>query len=166
MTFDDALEQVVREGAIRYWRVSGGWYVAYRIKDGVLQARGMHAIRGTWKLADKLVSSKTYREPDGWYEVDAMHQAAEPISLESARGNPGYFTGMERQCHTCKKYRPISMYSRNMVPEGRYRTWECDKCAGEREQEMEAYQRRDKEHAGDYLQRAGHSSRPPVEGEI
>lgn len=166
MNFDEAREQVVSEGAIRIWRVSGGWQIAYRINDGRIEARGLHKIGDKWKLADHLVSSKTYREPDGWHQVYAMHQQAEPIMLKRAQSNPGYYSGLTRQCHTCKKYRPISMFNRDMIGERRLRTWECEKCADERREEMERYQLYEEEHVGDYLHRAAHASRPPVEGEI
>ena len=166
MKYEKALEQLVKQGAIRLWRVSAGWQIAYRLNEGKLEARGLHLIGNEWKLADGMVGSKIYREAGGWYQVYDMHQRAEPILLKSAEINPGYFRGITRQCHTCKKYRPTSMFNRDMVGERRFRTWECDKCADERSKEIEGYHAHEQEHVGDYVQGGAHASRPPVEGEI
>ena len=166
MKYEKALEQVVKEGAIRLWRVSGGWQIAYRLNEGQLEARGLHLLATGWELAARLVSSKTYAGGEGWHEVYAMHQRAAPIISKHAESNPGYFRGLTRQCHTCKKYRPISMFNRDMTAERGFRSWECDKCAQERSQEIEGYQDHVREHVGDYMQRGGYASRPPVEGEI
>lgn len=166
MNYEQALEQLVNEGAIRLWRVSGGWQIVYRVKDGRIEARGLHKISDNWKLAETLVSSKTYRQPDGWYQVYDIHPRAELIPMESAQSNPGYFTGMVRQCHTCKKNRPILMFSREAIRERGYRTWECNICAQERREEIGDYHLVGDQHVGDYLQSGRHTSRPPVEGEI
>jgi hypothetical protein len=166
MNFEEAIEQLVTEGAIRLWRVSGGWQIAYRVKNGRIEARGLHKIRNRWKVADTLVSSKTYHEPDGWYQVYDMHPGAEPIPLKSAQKNPGYLTGLVRQCHTCKKHLPISMFNREAIMERGFRTWECNTCAEERREEINEYHMLGDAHVGDYVQRVRHTSRPPVEGEI
>lgn len=166
MSYEQALQQLVNEGAIRLWRVSGGWQIGYRLKDSRIEARGLHKINNKWKLADRLVSSKTYREPDGWYQVNNMHPRAERIPLESAHKNPGYFSGLARQCHTCKKNRPISMFSRKAIGERRFRTWECNKCSQERRQVIKEYHTLGDKRIGDYVRASGDISRPPVEGEI
>jgi hypothetical protein len=166
MNYEQALEQLVNEGAIRLWRVSGGWQIAYRVTDSRIEARGLHKIRNSWKLAETLVSSKTYRQPDGWYQVSDIHPRAKPIARESAQNNPGYFTGMVRQCQTCKKHRPILMYNREAIGERGFRTWECNICAQERREDINEYHILGNKRIGDYLQSGRHTSRPPVEGEI
>lgn len=166
MKFEEALEQVVQEGAIRMWRVSAGWQIAYRITAGKIEARGLHKITDQWDLGQLLVSSKTYREVDGWYAVSSMHQNAEPIIHPGVEGNPGYFFGMRRKCYNCKKYRPVTMFRRDTANERGMRTWECDDCAGKRASESEEYGINGNEHVGDYINKAGHVSRPPVRGEI
>lgn len=166
MSYEQALEQLVTEGAIRIWRVSGGWEIAYRVRDGRMEARGLHKINNKWTLAGTLVSSKEYHQPDGWYQVLDMHHRAELIPTESAQKNPGYSTGLRRQCHTCKKNRPILMFSRKAILERGFRTWECNKCAGERRVELSEYHMLGEQRIGDYVQASGHITRPPIEGKI
>lgn len=166
MSYEQALQQLVNEGAIRLWRVSGGWQIGYRVMDGRIEARGLHKINNKWKLADTLVSSKTYHQPDGWYQVNDMHPRADRIPLEGAQKNPGFFKGLVRQCHTCKKERHISMFAREAIRERGFRTWECNKCAQERRQALNEYQLVGDKRIGDYVHASGQMTRPPVEGEI
>ncbi len=137
MTFDQALEQVVKEGAIRLWRVSRGWALAYRIHNGKLQARSLNRVgeSDNWKLSNRL-SGTTTHSPDGWHHVLAIHERAQPIELEAAKGNPGYYLGLTRQCGTCRKVKPLSEFERDMTGEQGYRTWECNQCASERAEKL------------------------------
>lgn len=165
MEYQNALQQIIEEGAIRLWRVNAGWSIAYRLLDGNIQARGLHKIEGDWQLGARMVSSYTYLQADGWYQVDGMHAQAEPILSKQAEKNEGYFIGIVRQCQTCQKYRPASMFSRDMNPERNMRTWECDICADERSGETSNYRQHEHNHIGDIIQREGHSSRATVEGQ-
>lgn len=181
MTFEEALQQLVEEGAIRLWRVSGVWYIAYRVKNGQLrpngdhfadvappkyEARNLNKIGDQWKLGETMVGSDAYHQPGGWYPVKTVHHRAKPIEIEAAEANPGYYMGLTRQCSTCKKYKPEKEFERDMEAEGGFRTWECNQCAAERRAAMAKYDREAGRHLGDYLKRPAHTSRPPVEGEI
>jgi hypothetical protein len=164
MTFEKALEQIVKEGAIRLWRVSAGWAIAYRLQDGRWQARGLVRTADKWQ-AQQRMAGKSYRSVDGWYPVQLPHQATEPIALEAAEQNPGYFLGLTRQCGTCKLYKPLSEFKRQSAGNV-HRSWECNQCAEERRQALRQYRRHDDQHVGDYVRRPAHTSRPPQEGEI
>jgi hypothetical protein len=166
MTFEEVLGVTAEQGAIRIWRVSGVWQIAYRWRDGGIQARSLNKVGEAWVLQDKLVGGDTYNQADGWYPVEAMHHRAAPIELDAAKSNPGYYHGLTRQCHTCKKFRPLKAFERDMEAEGGFRTWECNQCAAERRAELARYHQHEDEHVGDYVRPPAHTSRPPVEGEI
>ena len=134
MKFNDALEELVAQGAIRIYRTSGAWAIAYRIKNNKIQARSLHKFgENDWRIGDTLVGHDPYANNNGWFTVPAAHQSAKPIELESAKKNPGYYIGLTQQCQTCKQVKPLSEFERDMTDEMDYRTWECNQCAAERE---------------------------------
>jgi|GEM_PF-2986660 len=167
MTFDEILDSMVAQGAIRVYRVSEVWALAYRVKDGEVQARGLNQIDGQWQAGDRLVSSRTFFQKDGWYAVEGIPKPAKPIELEAAKGNPGYYDGLQmRQCQTCRQYKPLTAFERPIPDEQSGRTWECNQCYATYIGEIEAYQQDPHKHVGDYLRRSTHAARPPAEGEI
>ncbi|MDH5507709.1 MAG: hypothetical protein OEZ02_10860 [Anaerolineae bacterium] len=166
MTFDQLLAQVVKEGAIRIWHVTAAWCLVYRVKDGRLQARGLHQRQGSWHTLPHFIGGKNFYAPDGWYAVVAMHASAEPINLAAAKQNPGYYAGLEKFCYTCKQSKPLYAFERSTGVELQLRTWECDQCAAARHQELAGYQQNGEQHIGDSLRRETHASRPPVTGKI
>ena len=102
MNFDEAVDKLVEQGAIRMWRVSGGWYIAYRMRDGQYEARGINEVEGQWKLQDRMVG-KGYLREDGWYTVDAIHPGAAPLKGEAAEKNPGYSVSLQKGCTICEE---------------------------------------------------------------
>ena len=134
MKYNEALKELVDQGAIRLYRASKAWAVAYRIKNGMIQARSLHKFgEDDWRLGDTLVGYDSYANKTGWFTVPAAHKNAKPIDLESARKNTGYYIGLTQQCQTCKQVKLLSEFERDMTDELDYRTWECNQCAAERE---------------------------------
>lgn len=172
MTYDDVLAEVVKQGAIRICKLSKGYHIAYRVKHGELEARGLLKIQvadegsgqtEAWEPTDQMSGAQQVKSPDGWFWVNATHPQIEPIELEAAKRNPGYYAGLMRRCETCKKYKLESEFERDMSGEGGRRTWECNQCASERAAEVKANKA---DRHGDRLKRETHASEPPVEGEI
>lgn len=166
MKFEEAIEQLVDQGAIRMARMSSVWYIAYRMRAGVIEARGLHQASGEWGLADQLPSAKPASEGEGWFHVAAIPSKAEPIDSEAAKSNAGYFIGLIRQCYTCKQDRPLSWFVHSESDEGYYRSWECKQCSGQRSIERRSYLQSEDEHLGDYQKDRNKTSRPPVPSEI
>lgn len=167
MQFEELLEKMVREGAIRLYRISQGWAFVYRLKEGVVQARGLHEVDGSWEASDHLVSSVQYYQPDGWYPVEAIPPQAVPIESPAAEANPGYFAGLNRQCQTCREFKPLSAFERELDELGEnYRTWECNQCYQQHLAEVRANRAASERRVGDYLQRDTHASKLPPKGKI
>lgn len=167
MNYEQLLEQVVKEGAIRIYNLSGGWSIAYRIKKGEIQGRGIHKVgEGQWALGDHFVGSEEVYNSSGWYPVKAAPLAAKPIMLESAKKNPGYYIGMIRRCESCKLEKSIMAFDRARGAEQSYRSWECNDCASDRISDQVRYRRESGQHVGDYLHRKSQVSRPPIKSEI
>jgi hypothetical protein len=154
MKYQDALEELIAQGAIRLYRAGGAWAVAYRIKNGEIQARSMLKVaEDDWQLADTLVGYDPYTNKTGWFTVPAAHMSAKPIALESAKKNPGYYIGLTQQCQTCKQVKPLSEFERDMTGEMDYRTWECNQCAAERKARSADTEFDPEKMVGDYVKR-------------
>jgi len=167
MNYEDAVAEVVKQGAIRLSRVSGVWSIAYRIQQGEVQARNLlRRGENNWELKDHLVGSDEYYQKSGWYSVKHVPPTAKPIESDEAKKNPGYFINLHRRCETCKQDRPLNEFERNSIEEEGYRSWECNHCAKEREDGKKIYHADQGHRIGDYLDRKAHASRPPVESEI
>lgn len=162
MTYEEALEKLTAEGAIRAYRLSDNTAYAYRFKDGKYQARTLVGKDGDWKLGATLVSGKAVgRTDDGWYEVIGLPHRAQPIASEAAEKNAGYTVQALRQCYSCKKFKPEAEFERQGGDSRR--NWECNECYERRMREMAllAPARR-----GDFLERDTLVSPPPPQGKI
>lgn len=166
MTFDEAIEQAVAQGAIRVYRLSDSLAYVYRRREGGYQARGLYAFEGKWSLGDRLVSARVLSSADGWFELPALPWQAQAIELEAAKQNPGYGLAIMQQCYTCKENKPILAFERPGSKASTLRKWECNQCYERRMREMANYQKAGAFRQGDYLSKATVASPPPAEGEI
>jgi hypothetical protein len=172
MKYNEALDEVVKQGAIRVVELSKGWHIVYRVHAGQLQARSLIKTKvadqaggapASWKSAAYMSGAQSQRSEDGWFPVDNAHADIQPIELDAAKENPGYWQGSTRRCETCKKFKPESAFERDMSAEAGRRTWECNRCADERQAEVAGNK---PERRGDVMKRTTHASEPPVEGEV
>lgn len=168
MKYEQALAQVVKEGAIRIFRISGAWSIAYRIKKGEIERRGIHRNdKDDWTVADHMIGMTVTPRKNGWYPVEEIHHQAVPIESESAMNNPGYdYQVLIRQCQTCKLDQPTKAFERDMQSEMGFRTWECNDCAKDRSTDTKTNLKLVADRSGDYLTRKTHTSKPPIESEI
>lgn len=166
MTFEQAMAQAVKEGAIRYYKISEGWGMAYRLNGRRVEVRGVSKVGDEWGLTTHMAGQPRKRNNDGWYPVEGMPAQVEPINIKAAKQNPGYYLGLKRQCHTCKEEKPLLAFERPEDESEDYRTWECNGCYEQRKRELGQYAGEADKHVGDYVQREAHTSRPPVEGEV
>ncbi len=167
MTYDEIIEKVVAEGAIRAYRLSDSTAYAYRLKDDHYEARTLIGINRDWSLGKTLVSTKTIgRSPDGWYRIVGLPKRALPIELEAAKQNPGYSKVVLRQCYTCKQYKPEAEFERPGNGGDPHRNWECNECYGRRQRELAAFQKAGGARKGDALDRQTLASPPPPQGKI
>ncbi|MBI3158518.1 MAG: hypothetical protein HYZ26_02830 [Chloroflexi bacterium] len=165
MTWDEAIEQVVSEGAIRIWKTSHGWALAYRLRKNSWEARSIVRISAEdWNLANSLVGGNNRKPSHGWQPVPRVHHRAALIAHPYAKRNRGYYAGLAARCETCKQTKPAWAFERDAGSEQGFRTWECNDCAAERAGEMGRY--RSAVRVGDYVRRETHASKPPVEGDI
>lgn len=165
MTLEEALQQVVKEGAIREYRLSDNLAFVYRLKGNVYQARGLYVGEDGWRLGERLVSAKQLNSPDGWYDVFGLPWQAKAIEMQAAKQNPGYARAILQQCYTCKQVKPLSEFERAGNGLGPHRDWECNECYERRLRELQAY-RRQAPRKGDYLDKETLASPPPPEGRI
>jgi hypothetical protein len=164
MTYDEALEKVVADGAIRAYRLSDSTAYAYRLKDDHYEARTLVGINGDWSLGKTLVSTKTIgRSEDGWYRIVGLPKRAMPIGLEAAKQNLGYSQVVLKQCYTCKQYKPEAEFERPGDP---HRNWECNECYSRRQRELTAFEKVGGIRKGDALDRTTLASPPPPQGKI
>jgi hypothetical protein len=171
MTYDDAIKQAVKEGAIRAFRLSDNLAFVYRLGEGGYEARGLYGSEDGWRLGERLVSAKDIGTPErglkaGWHPVPGLPAQAKPIELEAAKQNPGYARVVLRQCYTCKESKPEAAFER---PEGGgqlARQWECNDCYERRMRELAAYRKRGEARQGDFLDKDTLASPPPAEGRI
>lgn len=166
MTFDEAIEQAVAQGAIRAYRLSDSLAYVYRLREGAYQARGLYAADGEWRLGDRLVSARVLTSADGWFELPALPWQAQAIELEAAMQNPGYGLAIMQQCYTCKENKPILAFERSNKSTSTHRQWECNQCNQRRMREMANYRKAGALRQGDDLSTATIASPPPPEGEI
>ena len=166
MTFDEAIEQAVAQGAIRVYRLSDSLAYVYRRSEGGYQARGLHALEGEWSLGDRLVGARALSSADGWFELPALPWEAKAIELEAAKQNPGYGLAIAQQCYTCKEIKPIQAFERPGNGASTLRKWECNQCYQRRMREMANYEKAGALRQGDYLSKATIASPPPPESEI
>jgi hypothetical protein len=168
MKFDAAIDQAVKQGAIRVFRLSDSTAYVYRFQDGKYQARTLSgdAESSEWTFVDALVGSEKRLSPDGWHQVLGLPHVAKAIETEAAMENPGYGQAAMRQCYTCKENKPEEAFKR--ASEGQYteRNWECNQCYEQRMREVGAYQRGGERREGDYLDKETVASPPPPEGKI
>lgn len=167
MKYEEAVAQVIKEGAIRLYRLSGVWSIAYRIKKGAVQRRDIQRKNeNDWALMVESVGSSVHPEKSGWYSADEIHPQAKLIEMEAAAKNPGYYEGFTRECQTCKLDKTIFDFERDMQAEQGFRTWECNDCADQRVSDSKSNVKQASRRVGDYLTRKTHLSKPPVESEI
>ena len=166
MTFDEAIEKVVEQGAIRVYRLSNSLAFVYRLTDSGYQARGLYAVENNWALGKRMVSVKDLASLDGWFDLAVLPWQAEAIELEAAKMNPGYGIAIWQQCHTCKKSKPQLAFLRTTSSVFQRRNWECNECYERRTREIKNYRRINSTREGDYLSKATIASPPPAEGEI
>lgn len=165
MNYQDILEQVVNQGAVRVWRASGVWSVAYRLGDNGWEARSLHKnAAGDWRLGERMVGFSSPTK-NGWYPTQAIHAQATPVEHSQAKNNPGYYAGLTKSCYTCKQEKPLFAFEREITEEQDYRNWECNRCAQERIAEIQANSGYDGT-GGDYVTRQTHASKPPVEAKL
>ncbi|KAA3648208.1 MAG: hypothetical protein DWQ07_04220 [Chloroflexi bacterium] len=169
MNYEQLVENLVEDGAIRIYKVSDSFGFAYRWKDGRVQVRNFTlAAEGgdNWLLKNRLVGSEVPTTEDGWFPAESIPSYAKPIELEAALDNPGYYAGMTQQCQTCKQQKPLFAFERENGDTRGYRTWECNDCYNERLAEVRQYEENPDQRVGDYVKRPTHASKPPVEGDI
>ena len=166
MKFEEALEQVVNQGAIRVFRLSDSLAYVYRMQGSSCQARGIYGAEGNWQLGERLVSAKDYDSKDGWYDVPALPWQTKTINLQAAKKNPGYGLAILQQCHTCKEQKPILAFERGGFGVVQRRNWECNKCYKRRIREMASYRKSSSIRQGDFLDKATIASPPPPKSEI
>ena len=166
MTYDETLEKMVAEGAIRVFRLSDSTAYVYRLKDNQYEVRTLSAVNGDWQLTKTVVSRTMGRSADGWYAVLGLPRQAQPIELESAHQNPGYTKLSLRQCYTCKQTKPEAEFARPRTGDHLSRDWECNDCFGRRAREMAGYRKAGEKRSGDYLEKDTIASPPPPKGQI
>ena len=163
MTFDEAIEQSVSEGAIRQYRVSDNLAYVYRFYDGQYQARGIYATEGQWALGKRLVASVDYSQQSGWHTVVGLPWQAQAIESEPAKLNPGYGFAIFRQCYTCKEEKSINRFSHQGGQINRRREWECNECYERRMREVRAFNRKSPLRSGDAVEKETiASAAPPI----
>ena len=166
MTYDETLEKMVAEGAIRVFRLSDSTAYVYRLKDNQYEVRTLSAVNGDWQLTKTVVSRTMGRSADGWYAVLGLPRQAQPIELESAHQNPGYTKLSLRQCYTCKQFKPEAEFERPGSAGDQHRNWECNECYSRRQREQAAYKKLTGRRKGDFLDRETLASPPPPQGKI
>jgi hypothetical protein len=166
MKFDEALEKLIEEGAIRVYPLSRSLAYAYRLRDSVYQARSLHAVEDEWSLGKRLVSAKDLESLDGWFDIPALPWQATAIQSDAAKKNEGYGYAIWQQCHTCKEVKPEKAFERDGQNALIRRNWECNECYERRMREMTIYRNKSTGRSGDYLDRETVASPPPAEGEI
>jgi len=166
MTFEQAMEQVVSQGAIRVYRLSNSLAYVYRMKGSSYQARGLYAVEGDWQLGERLVSAKDFASENGWYGVPSLPWQSEAIDLGAAKDNPGYGLAILQQCHTCREQKPILAFERGGIGIARRRNWECNECYERRMSEMASYRKGKSIRQGDFLDKATIASPPPPQSDI
>lgn len=167
MTYDEAIEKAVIEGAIRAYRLSDSTAYVYRLKGDHYEARTLIGIGGDWSLGKTLVSGKVVgRSPDGWYQIVGLPRRALPIELEAAKHNPGYSKVVFRQCYTCKQNKPEAEFERPGNGDDLHRNWECNECYHRRQRELAAFQKAGSARKGDTVERETLASPPPPQGKI
>ena len=166
MKFEQAMEQVVSQGAIRVYRLSDSLAYVYRMLGSSYQARGLYAVEDDWQLGERLVSAKDYASGDGWNEVPALPWQGKAIDLEGAKDNLGYGLAIIQQCHTCKEQKPIMAFERGGIGVAHRRNWECNECYERRVREIASYRKKLSIRQGDFLDKVTIASPPPPQGEI
>ena len=166
MNFEEVLEQVAKEGAIRVYKISDRTGFVYRYEGRNVQAKGLVSINGEWQTTDRIVGSRTLYRPDGWHDVEGMPAQVRPIELDAAKKNTGYYEGLVRQCFICKKEKPMLAFEREEGEEARLCTWECNECYEARQKEQEEYEAEGERLVGDYVGKEKHTERPPIKGEL
>jgi hypothetical protein len=166
MTYDEALEKMVAEGAIRAFRLSDSTAYVYRLKDNQYEVRTLVGANGSWEPTKTAVSRTMGRNADGWYAVLGVSKEAKPIQSETAKKNPGYSQVSTRQCYTCKLFKPEAEFERPGSSGDQHRNWECNECYGRRQREQAAYKRITGMRKGDFLDRETLASPPPPQGKI
>jgi hypothetical protein len=167
MTYEEAIEKAVTEGAIRAYRLSNCTAYAYRLKENHYEARTLIGISGDWTLGNTLVSNKDIgRNADGWYRIVGLPKRAMPIESEAAANNPGYSQVKLRQCYTCKKYKPEAEFDRPGNTGDLHRNWECNECYERRQRELASFQKVGGARKGDAIDRQTLASPPPPQGKI
>ena len=166
MTYEQALEKLAAEGAIRVFRLSDSTAYVYRLKDNKYEVRTLSAVNGEWQLTKTVVSRTMWRNADGWYAVLGMPRQAQPIPLEAAKQNAGYSQMSLRQCYTCKQFKPEAEFERPGAGGDPHRNWECNECYGRRQREMAAFKKLTGRRKGDFLDRETLASPPPPQGKI
>ena len=166
MIFEDALEQVVEQGAVRLYRLSERTAYVYRYQENQLQVRTLSQKDGEWFLPLYMAGMDTYYSDDGWYAADTLPKWAKPIELQAAKKNPRYYDGLTKQCHTCKRELPLYMFEREPGPDQGLRDWECNDCYQQYLEEFAEYDEQAPQHVGDYIKRDTHAAKPPVKGKI
>ena len=166
MNYEQLVEALVHEGAIRIYQVSESLGFAYRWEFGQVQVRSFvrtEFAEDKWALKQRLVGSVQPILADGWYPTGSLPPWAKPIKHAAAHDNPGYYSGMIQQCQTCRRMQPLGAFERHHSSTRGYRTWECNDCYHERLVEVRQYEVNPGQRVGDYIKRPTHASRPPVE---
>ena len=167
MNYEQLVETLAEEGAIRIYKLSDSFGYAYRWMAGRVQVRTfVHTGDGQWVLKHRLAGSQKPTTEDGWFPAKSISVYAKPIEHEAAHDNPGYYAGMTQQCQTCKQFKPVAAFERANEDTRGYRTWECNDCYNERLAEVRQYDENPDQRVGDYVKRPMHASKPPVESEI
>jgi hypothetical protein len=163
MTWDETLDAMVRDGAIRLWRASRGWAVVYRLgREGWEGCSLIRRPGGEWMATESLAGGT--RRGSRWQPVAVVHHRAIPVDRRGATRNRGYFLDITRRCETCKRVLPLAQFERQRRDTTAFRSWECNDCSAERVQELGKY--RTGRRIGDYLRRDSHASKPPVKSEL
>jgi len=165
MTFEQALEKMAAEGAIRVFRLSDNTAYVYRLKDNKYEVRTLAAVNGDWQATQTVVSRTMGRSADGWYAVLGLPRQAQPIPLEAAHQNPGYTKLSLKQCYTCKQFKPEAEFERPASAGDQHRNWECNECYNRRQRELAAF-KKISGRKGDSLDRQTLASPPPPQGKI
>lgn len=167
MNYSEIIEKVANQGAVRVCRMGGGWAIAYRMKNGEVQARSISKNDNEeWELSEQMAGHSHNINRGGWYPVQTVHKNAEPLNIESAKKNQGYFTGNLITCYTCKLEKPPEAFRRNQSVDQQYREWECNSCSQERGETLDEFEKTLNQNLGDSVKHSPHASKPPVPGEI
>ncbi len=166
MTFEEAMEKCVADGAIRSYCISENLAFVYRIQDAKIQARGIYGIEGKWKLGERLVSSKNYAINKGWHTIRALPWQAKAIESDAAKYNPGYANALFQQCYTCKETKASNLFSHLSAPGKHARDWECDQCFERRMREIDLYKSENTKQDGDNIEKEQFSPLPSAEHQI